>query len=264
LPADDLVQPVSLSGGNELLCVHRRPEDALELRRWNVAARTSTPVRSLPLPGVKSVRLLAPLWAASDRWIARTGEQGSVDIWSTIDAQSPALIIPGTGKVVTHLGFAPDESRVAIGYAAGGRPTSIAVWALNDLSAPRTQIELTSPLTSIAWSPDATELAAVGEDRTIAVHEASSGWRLNSLTGHKHTLAALAYAPDGRTIASADGRTIKLWHAHTGREMLTIHRDLKIGQPIQWLEFTRNGVQLLAGDAGGRVQVFAAPPSREY
>ena len=122
-------------------------------------------------------------------------------------------------------------------------------------------IELGGALNSLVWSPDAKRLAAATDDRAIRVYDAGTGRVLQVLAGHKRLLTAVAYAPDGQTLASTDGRTIKLWHAATGREMLTIYRDPKIGDAVQWLECTRDGLRLLASDAGGRVQIFLAAPA---
>src|SRR5262249_55295271 len=97
-------------------------------------------------------------------------------------------------------------------------------------------------------------------DHTLQLWDARAHLLLHTLEGHKLALAAVAFAPDGRTLASGDGRTIKLWHTVTGREMLTLYRDIRIGDPLRWLAFTRDGTFLLAADQGGRVQFFRAPP----
>jgi hypothetical protein len=49
----------------------------------------------------------------------------------------------------------------------------------------------------------------------------------------------------------------------TGRQLLTIYRDMKIGEDVRWLAFTHDGTRLLAADEGGRVQIFLAPPLEE-
>ena len=44
------------------------------------------------------------------------------------------------------------------------------------------------------------------------------------LTGHLGRVTALAFSPDGRRIftSSLDG-TVKVWHARTGEELLSLH-----------------------------------------
>ena len=75
---------------------------------------------------------------------------------------------------------------------------------------------------------------------------------VRSLAGHKHAVAALACSPEGRTLASGDGRTLKLWQTATGREVLTVFRDLQFGEPLLWLAFTAAGARSLAAAAAGR------------
>lgn len=74
----------------------------------------------------------------------------------------------------------------------------------------------------------------------------------------------MAFSADGQTLASSDGRTIKLWHMPTRRQMLTLYTEAKIGDPVRWLAFTREGTRLLAADEGGRVQIFLAPPLANF
>jgi len=97
-------------------------------------------------------------------------------------------------------------------------------------------------------------------DHTIQLCDPGRDRSSGVLAGHKRRILSLAYSPDGQTLASTDGPTIKLWHVATGREMLTVYRDVKIGEPVQWLAFTRDGLNLLAADATGQVQIYFAPP----
>jgi WD40 repeat protein len=259
---DPELTPLFLTArGRELLWVKPTVVGGLELHRRSITTQATSLVRALPLPGVKTANLRAPLWAISPdgRWLARTGEQGTVDVWSLVNPNESAHVIGGNDAVVTHLAFSPDSSALAIGHT-GGR---ISIWYPAS-DRPTASQKLVGELSSLAWSPDGGQLALAGENRTIRICDPVSGQELQTLIGHKRLITALAYSPDGRTLASADGRTIKLWHAATGREMLTIHRDLKIGETVQWLDFTPDGNRLLAGDAGGRVMVFAATPIREF
>jgi len=52
---------------------------------------------------------------------------------------------------------------------------------------------------------------------TIKLWDAATGYLIQTLTGHEFELAAVAFSPDGKRIASgAIGETVKLWDAARG------------------------------------------------
>ncbi len=105
---------------------------------------------------------------------------------------------------------------------------------------------------TILRSPDGKKLAtaADGGDFTVHLWDVASG-RRPKLAGHEAPLYCLAFAPDGRTLATGgvDG-TIRLWDATTGEE-LRRHRELPgLGSA---LAFAPDGKSLAAVSDGGMV-----------
>jgi hypothetical protein len=58
------------------------------------------------------------------------------------------------------------------------------------------------------------------DDKTIKLWDVASGHELRTLKGHSWTVEAVAFSPDGRTLASGDwDQTIKLWGVPSGEEV---------------------------------------------
>lgn len=71
----------------------------------------------------------------------------------------------------------------------------------------------TGQITALTFSPDGKRLASGSEDRTVRLWDVESGKTVRILRGHEKAIdfSDLAFAPDGSTLASSDGSTIKLW-----------------------------------------------------
>lgn len=65
---------------------------------------------------------------------------------------------------------------------------------------------------------------------------------------HVWPITALAYAPDGKTIASCDERSVRIWDIATGKQ-LQVHRDPHL-QSLAVLAYSADGKWLAAGGSG--------------
>ena len=106
---------------------------------------------------------------------------------------------------------------------------------------------------TIAFSNDgarlATSGAAGGANHILQVWDTATGRLLGDYRGHKQGIRAVAFSPDGRTLASSsDDSTLKLWNVATQQELLSFQR--LGGRPTD-----------LLFSPDGRVLVGAAPLS---
>jgi len=78
-----------------------------------------------------------------------------------------------------------------------------------------------SPLNFFVFSPDGQRLASCASDSTIRFWEVTTGQELLSLWRDEGVFWALAFSPDGGTLAtgsSSDGR-LQVWRAATEQEV---------------------------------------------
>ena len=88
--------------------------------------------------------------------------------------------------------------------------------------------------------------------------DVSSGRQIGELLGHNNTVGWLAFAPDGKTLASTDQvETVKLWDLATRKEAAI----LKPGQVVRGLQFMGDSRILVL--AGKSVQLWDVVANRE-
>lgn len=126
------------------------------------------------------------------------------------------------GGPATQGAYSPDGSRYAVGSSSGSvREYSTTTGTLVG------SLVAAGPVASLAWSPDGQTIAVGSAKGTLQLWRPASG-ETRTLAGLTRTLSAgasvtaVAFAPNGRTFATAAGTTAQLWDASSGLELSTL------------------------------------------
>jgi WD40 repeat protein len=126
-----------------------------------------------------------------------------------------------TGRRLREARIGPEDTITCVALAPDGR-TLFVQPGLWDLATCRPRLPL-SRVTAFAaaFSADGRLLVTSGEDHHVHLWELASGQERAALPGHKTGSWAVALSPDGRLLASGDGRdnAVRLRDLATGREL---------------------------------------------
>src|SRR5205823_5558869 len=97
---------------------------------------------------------------------------------------------------------------------------------------------------AVAIAPNGRFLASSGTDRQVLVWDLATGTLRHRLVGNESAVTALAFAPDGKTLAGGVDKAIRLWDPVTGQLLKALggHRDW-----VYALAFSPDGTTLASG-----------------
>jgi WD40 repeat protein len=196
-------------------------------------------------------------------WSARTGK-----LLHTFGMPDHIDGHPVANNKVNRVAFSPDGSRLAAGMAAN---TQIALFSLVEDKLlyslhvrPLYMVvdRRVDPgiLAFLGFSADGNILASTDEtESSIRLWEARTGREIGRLSGHRDHTVAVAFSPDGKTVASTGGDgTLKLWQLSTRREVATLLEAGAAGP----LVFSPDGLMLIVC-LRDQARVFRAPALAE-
>jgi len=216
-------------------------------------------------------RINAVTFSPDGKRMATASADGTAKVW---DAATSRLLfslaamgsgeqdIGGLFNGVLALEFSPDGKRLATASAEG----TAKVW---DAVTGEEHLTLTGHnggLTDITFSPDGKRLATGGADATARVWDAATGRELLTLAGHGDRVWSVAFSPEcvsppdtpaercgARLVTTGRDRTVKVWDAITGQELLELSG---YNSMVVKSAFSPNGARLATGSADGSAKVW--------
>ena len=162
-----------------------------------------------------------------------------------VQERTPLWQLDGHSGLVTTVAYSPDGQWIASGGFGNGVDDAgeVRLWDVQT-GMPVFAVDAQPiAVTDVAFSADSQRLAVAGGlgvgEKEVLVLNVSTGESILSLADHRENLFSVAYSPDCTRIATLGGgllptepRSVKLWDASTGIELLTLDVDTVLTQVV--------------------------------
>jgi tricorn protease-like protein len=190
--------------------------------------------------------------------LATGGDGHNMIIWDTANGEKVRTIDLDYRRL-WGVAFSPDGKRLFSGCVNG----EVQVWDVASGKVLFTWKE--RDLHSLAVSQDGQRLAAGHSKGSVTIWDAASRQKLHTLKVYNQAIVALAFSPDGKTLATGSGvlnmPLVKTWDVASGKELLTITRG-HAGY-IGGLAFSPDGKRLATTSMDGTARVWEAASGKE-
>jgi RNA polymerase sigma factor (sigma-70 family) len=200
------------------------------------------------------------LFLPDDRSLVSWGCDGTLRAWDP--ATGKALRQFATGLHPRAARLSPDGRWLAVEIRGPERP--VRLWDVKTGDEVR-GFAVRGEIGKLAFSPDGRTMAVtigkLEDPGQVTFWDTASGAETGTLRGHKSAIFAVAFAPDGKTLATGGyDQTIRLWDRASGKELHTIG---PLGTPVYEVAFTADGKTLFAHGAENTLRRWDVTTARE-
>ncbi|MBL7218975.1 MAG: protein kinase [Phycisphaerae bacterium] len=227
------------------------------LEPWDVGENlTALAPRPAKIEGVKfwaletrrlRGRQTAMAFSPDGRWIATTGEAGTIRILDAATGKLDRMFVGHRGTVF-DLSFSKDSRLLASASKDG---TSI-IWDFSSGRRLHTLVGHEVPVMGVAFSPDGKTLATAG--RSVGLWDVRSGRFIRFLIYRDNGAGLLKWSPDGKMLATAGRRgsyNAYVWNIHSGQTLKSF--ETRLGDNRKLVAWSPDGKMFaVRGEAGGK------------
>jgi WD40 repeat protein len=197
------------------------------------------------------------VFSPDGRWLATGGGKWNrlVRVYDLTTQQMAAEL-----EIAADLGglaFSPDGRTLAL-LPTGEYPTPALLWEFRSQQTRR--VSYAAAISSVAFIPDGSVLATGDNDGEVRLWNVTTGETTSVLGRHPERVAYLAFSPDGRWLASADARQIKIWEVSSRalRYELALYaaNNLAFSADSRYLALRRGGSMGLVDLADGQLRLL--------
>ncbi|GIF04988.1 TIR domain-containing protein [Actinoplanes siamensis] len=229
---------------------------------WDARGRFARDVAAV-LPGPFPGKIVGLAYGPDHRSLIAVGQQGAAVPWDLTDPAHPVRgdVVPLVGGTVSGTALSADARTLAV----TGSDRTVTLFDLTRPTRPAllsTVKETGDVIRAVALSPDGHTLAVGRRDGRTSLWDLTDPRQPLSLAvlPLNAPVSALAFAPDGQTMAAGEGYNLSLWNL---AERSAPARLTSIALKEDWSTYTANalafspdGRTLVAGTDGATVMVF--------
>jgi WD40 repeat protein len=215
---------------------------------WDITHKTVQPVEASKNP------ITHFTWSPDGTQVFFTSTDGTLNAWEVVEKRLKQTVKVYRGRAGSPT-WSPDGIKIAVAYAQDNNEGSVVIWDVTSQEA-AWEINISSAIYSLAWSPDGKRLA-------LAIPGNIQIWSIDNknapqLTWGGDGLTGLFWSPDEKQIASvsSEGNLIQIWDAATGKKGATFKPNAMLhGGQILW---TIEGLRWMVITNSSQLQVWDA------